>query len=80
LSINVRPQKVAVGAEWLVNSDLYKEEGVGFNNTWLESSNSVLNNSDYDECGEYPSTVVGVCKHVVMKIIGVKIRRKYLLE
>ena len=43
LSLNVRPYKVVQAALWLVdNSSLYREEGIKFNDTWLESMPNVL--------------------------------------
>ena len=43
LSLNVRPHKVVQAAQWLVdNSSLYREEGIKFNDTWLESMPNVL--------------------------------------
>ena len=37
LSLNVRPNSVAEAAKWLVNNgDLYKDEVITFNDTWLE--------------------------------------------
>ena len=43
MSLNVRPHKVVEVAKWLVsNGDLYKEEGITFNNTWLEGNFSIL--------------------------------------
>ena len=48
LSLNVRPHKVAEGAKWLVsNGDLYKEEGITFNDPWLEGISLV------DDCNEF---------------------------
>ena len=47
LSLNVRPHKVVQAAQWLVdNSSLYREEGITFNNTWLESSPNVVLTAD----------------------------------
>ena len=49
LSLNVRPQKVAEAAKWLVNNgNLYKEEGVSFNDTWLEGNSVVLSDDGHD--------------------------------
>ena len=53
LSLNVRPHKVAEGAKWLVNNgNLYKEEGITFNNSWLEGSSNVSLVDDSDEFSE----------------------------
>ena len=53
LSLNVRPHKVAEGAKWLVsNGDLYKEEGITFNDSWLEGSSNVSLLDDSDELSE----------------------------
>ena len=49
LSLNVRPQKVAEPAKWLVNNgNLYKEEGISFNDTWLEGNSVVLSDGGHD--------------------------------
>jgi hypothetical protein len=41
LSLNVRPHKVAEAAKWLVNNgNLYKDEGITFNGTWLEDNSN----------------------------------------
>ena len=46
LSLNVRPNKVLEAAKWLVNNgDLYKEEGIILNDTWLEDNSNII----YDE-------------------------------
>ena len=53
LSLNVRPHKVAEGAQWLVsNGDLYKEEGITFNDSWLEGRSNVSLANDSDEFSE----------------------------
>ena len=53
LSLNVRPHKVAECAKWLVNnSDLYKEEGITFNDSWLEGCSNISLVDDSDECSE----------------------------
>ena len=53
LSLNVRPHKVAEGAKWLVsNGDLYKEEDITFNDSWLEGSSNVALVDDSDEFSE----------------------------
>ena len=50
LSLNVRPHKVAEAAKWLVrNGGLYKEEGITFNDSWLEGSSNVSLVDDSDE-------------------------------
>ena len=58
LSQNIRPQKVAEAAKWLINNgDLYKAEGISFNDTWLEGTSSIVfNGSDNEECPEGLST------------------------
>ena len=53
LSLNVRPHKLAEGAKWLVsNGNLYKEEGITFNDSWLEGSSNVSLLDDSDEFSE----------------------------
>ena len=58
LSQNIRPQKVAEAAKWLINNgDLHKAEGISFNDTWLEGTSSIVfNGSDNEECPEGLST------------------------
>ncbi len=47
LSLNVRPYKVAEAAKWLVdNGELYREECVTFNDTWIQSSLNVFSIDD----------------------------------
>ena len=48
LSLNVRPHKVVQAANWLVNkSSLYREEGITFNQNWLDNNyNGLLLLSD----------------------------------
>ena len=60
LSQNIRPQKVVEAAKWLINNgDLYKEEGISFNETWLEGTSLIaFNNSDNDESSEGLSATV----------------------
>ena len=60
MSQNIRPQKVAEAAKWLINNgDLYKEEGISFNDTWLEGTSLIaFNNSDNDESSEGLSATV----------------------
>ncbi|CAB4036289.1 Hypothetical predicted protein [Paramuricea clavata] len=62
LSLNVRPNKVAEAAKWLVNNgNLYKDEGITFNDTWLEdnSNNQMLfDDSDNDQTSEGSENVV----------------------
>ena len=54
LSLNVRPHKVAECAKWLVNNgDLYKEEGITFNGSWLEGCSNISLVDDSDECSEH---------------------------
>ena len=86
---------MAEAAKWLVNNgDLYKEEGINFNNTWLESNLIFLDNSDNDEHSQGSPNIFGCnsenmnsgayCnktrKYMMMKINGVKMRQKHLLE
>jgi hypothetical protein len=55
LSLNVRPNKVAEAGRWLVNNgDLYKDEGITFNDTWLEdnSNNLVFDDNCDDQISE----------------------------
>jgi hypothetical protein len=48
--LNVRPHKVVEACQWLVNnSTLYREEGITFNNTWLEDCSSTLLNVDHSD-------------------------------
>ena len=43
LSLNVRPHKVVQAANWLVNnSNLYREEGISFNQNWLDNNDVLL--------------------------------------
>ena len=43
LSLNVRPHKVVQAANWLVNnSSLHREEGITFNENWLDNNSNVL--------------------------------------
>jgi hypothetical protein len=61
LSLNVRPNKVVQAAKWLViNGNLYKEEGIAFNDTWLEGSSNILltvNENDNDQLLEGPENI-----------------------
>jgi hypothetical protein len=56
LSLNVRPNKVTEAAKWLVNNgNLYKHEGITFNDTWLEDNSNtqmVFDDSDNDQTSE----------------------------
>jgi hypothetical protein len=56
ISLNVRPNKVAEAAKWLVNNgNLYKDEGITFNNTWLEDNSNtqiLFDDSDNDQTSE----------------------------
>ena len=53
LSLNIRPHKVVQAAQWLVeSSSLYREEGITFNDTWLESTPNVLSTIDDDNMGK----------------------------
>ncbi|CAB4022532.1 Hypothetical predicted protein [Paramuricea clavata] len=56
LSLNVRPNKVAEAAKWLVNNgNLYKDEGITFNDTWLEDNSNthiLFDDSDKDQTSE----------------------------
>ena len=62
LSLNVRPNKVAEAAKWLVNNgNLYKDEGITFNDTWLEDNSNtqmVFDHSDNDQTSEVSENVV----------------------
>ena len=52
LSLNVRPNKVSEAAKWLVNNgNLYKDEGMTFNDTWLEDYRNafVFDSDDNDQ-------------------------------
>ncbi|CAB4033998.1 Hypothetical predicted protein, partial [Paramuricea clavata] len=63
LSLNVRPNKVAEAAKWLVNNgNLYKDEGITFNDTWLENNantQTLFDDSDNDQTSEGLENVVG---------------------
>ena len=49
LSLNVRPQNVAEAAKWLVNNgNLYKEDDISFNDTWLEAYPIVFDASQHE--------------------------------
>ena len=62
LSLNVRPNKVAEAAKWLVNNgNLYKDEGITFNDTWLEDNSNtqmLFDDSDNDQTSEGSENVV----------------------
>jgi hypothetical protein len=62
LSLNVRPNKVAEAAKWLVNNgNFYKDEGITFNDTWLEDNSNtqmVFDDSDNDQTSEGSENVV----------------------
>ena len=52
LSLNVRPNKVAEAAKWLLNNcSLYKDEGITFSDTWLEDypNTFVFDSDDNDQ-------------------------------
>ncbi|CAB4041705.1 Hypothetical predicted protein, partial [Paramuricea clavata] len=57
-----RPNKVAEAAKWLVNyGNLYKGEGITFNDTWLEDNSNtqmVFDDSDNDQTSEGSENVV----------------------
>ena len=49
LSLNIRPHKVVLAAQWLVeSSSLNRDEGITFNDTWLERTPNVLSTIDDD--------------------------------
>ncbi|CAB3991245.1 Hypothetical predicted protein, partial [Paramuricea clavata] len=62
LSLNVRPNKVAEAAKWLVNNgNLYKDEGITFNDTWLQDNSNtqmLFDDSDNDQTSEGLENVV----------------------
>ena len=59
LSLNVRPNKVVEAAKWLVNNgNLYKEEGITFNDTWLEGNSNILFIDDNDGLSDVSENVV----------------------
>ena len=62
LSLNVRANKVAEAAKWLVNNgNLYKDEGITFNDTWLEDNSNtqmLFDDSDNDQTSEGSENVV----------------------
>ena len=96
MSLNVRPNKVVQAAKWLViNGNLYKEEGIAFNDTWLEGNSNILltvNENDNDQLLEGPENIDcnaenmdcnADCKTGQIpddEVTGVKMRHKYLLE
>ena len=52
LSLNVRPNKVMQAAAWLVNtSDLYRDQGVTFDQDWLANFDPTIPNEDCDNEG-----------------------------
>ncbi|CAB4002193.1 Hypothetical predicted protein [Paramuricea clavata] len=57
-----RPNKVAEAAKWLVNNgNLYKDEGITFNDTWLEDNSNtqmVFDDSDNDQTSEGSENVL----------------------
>ena len=63
LSLNVIPNKVAEAVKWLVNNgNLYKDECITFNGTWLEDNSNtqmVFDDSDNDQTSEGSENVVG---------------------
>ena len=72
LSLNVRPNKVAEAAKWLVNNgNLYKDEGITFNDTWLEDNSNtqmLFDDSDNDQTSEGSENVV-VCNAESLNVI-----------
>ena len=53
-----RPHKVAECAKWLVNNgDLYKEEGITFNDSCLEGCSNISLVDDSDEYSEHLGNV-----------------------
>lgn len=49
LSLNVRPNKVMQAAAWLVNtSDLYREQGIAFDQNWLTYFDPTISNEECD--------------------------------
>ena len=52
LSLNVRPNKVMQAAAWLVNtSNLYREQGITFDQDWLANFDPTVPNEDCDNEG-----------------------------
>ena len=52
LSLNVRPNKVMQAAAWLVNtSNLYREQGITFDQDWLANFDPTVPNEDCDSEG-----------------------------
>ena len=50
LSLNVRPYKVIQAAQWLIsNSNLYRDEGIVFNNDWMNNFNVNIDQSQTDD-------------------------------
>jgi hypothetical protein len=62
LSLNFRPNKVEEADKWLVNNgNLYKDDGITFNDTWLEDNSNtqmVFDDSDNDQTSECSENVV----------------------
>ena len=50
LSLNVRPHKVVQAAKWLIdNSNLYRDEGIVFDNNWVNKYNIEINQDQNDD-------------------------------
>ena len=50
LSLNVRPNKVVEATLWLIrNSELYKDEGVSFNQSWMANYEQELINQENEK-------------------------------
>ena len=50
LSLNVRPHKVVQAVKWLTaNSSLYKDEGIHFNNEWIDKYMSEIAHDEINE-------------------------------
>ena len=49
LSLNIRPDKVMQAAAWLVNdSDLYREQGITFDQEWITNVDPAISNENID--------------------------------
>ena len=59
LSLNVRPNKVVEAALWLIrNSELYKDEDVSFNQSWMADYEQELINQENEKNPTCSSTAI----------------------
>ena len=95
LSLNIRPHKVVQAANWLVtNSTLYRQEGITVNQAWGEECTSNFLFDDrilkmkLKNCKIFTTVLVmpqiihvlPLVKLLRLKISGVRMKQKYLLE